>query len=88
MKKKIIIIIVTIALLLSIPGTLLVWGLALPAQYGGAFLGELKHKVRMLEVTPGPRIILVGGSGAGKSTLLRLITGEAKPSSGRVFLGE
>lgn len=64
MKKKIIIIIVTIALLLSIPGTLLVWGLALPAQYGGAFLGELKHKVRMLEVTPGPRIILVGGSGA------------------------
>lgn len=63
MKKKITIICVTIALLLSIPGTLLIWGFALPAQYGDTFLGELKHKVSLLEDTPGPRIVLVGGSG-------------------------
>lgn len=63
MKKKIIIICVTIALLLSLPGTLLVWGFALPAQYGDTFLGELKYKVRLLEETPGRRIVLVGGSG-------------------------
>lgn len=63
MKKKIIIICVTIALLLSLPGILLVWGFALPAQYGDTFLGELKYKVRLLEETPGRRIVLVGGSG-------------------------
>lgn len=63
MKKKIAIICVTIALLLSLPGTLLVWGFALPAQYGDTFLGELKDKVKLLEETPGPRMILVGGSG-------------------------
>lgn len=64
MKKKIATICVAAALLLSLPGTLLAWGLGLPAQYGDTFLGELKHKVTLLEDTPGPRIILVGGSGA------------------------
>lgn len=63
MKKKIIIICVTIGLLLSLPGTLLIWGFALPEQYGDTFLGELKYKVELLEETPGPRIVLVGGSG-------------------------
>ena len=41
-----------------------------------------------LTIHQGEFVFLVGGSGAGKSTLLRLITGEAKPSSGRVFLGD
>lgn len=63
MKKKIIIICITLALLLSMPAVLLAWGLGLPAQYGDAFMGELKYKVELLEDTPGPRIILVGGSG-------------------------
>lgn len=63
MKKKFITICVTIVLLLSLPGTLLIWGFALPAQYGDTFLGELNCKVELLEETPGPRIILVGGSG-------------------------
>lgn len=63
MKKKTAIICVTIALLLSLPGTLLVWGFALPPQYGDTFLGELKHKVSLLKEVPGPRIVLVGGSG-------------------------
>lgn len=63
MKKKIAIVIAAAALLLSMPGILLVWGFALPAQYGDTFLGELKHKVALLEDAPGPRIVLVGGSG-------------------------
>ncbi|OHA47931.1 MAG: cell division ATP-binding protein FtsE [Candidatus Terrybacteria bacterium RIFCSPHIGHO2_01_FULL_48_17] len=32
-------------------------------------------------------VSLVGRSGAGKSTLLKLLVGEEKPSSGKVFLG-
>lgn len=63
-KGKIIVACVTTALLLSLPGTLLVWGFALPEQYGDTFLGELKYKAELLEDTPGPRIVLVGGSGA------------------------
>ncbi|MBF0582739.1 MAG: energy-dependent translational throttle protein EttA [Magnetococcales bacterium] len=31
---------------------------------------------------------VIGGNGAGKSTLLRLLTGEEKPDSGRLVLGE
>lgn len=63
MKKKLIIIFITIVLLLSMPGTLLAWGFALPEQYRDTFLGELKYKVELLQETPGPRIVLVGGSG-------------------------
>lgn len=63
MKKKLFVIIITTALLLSMPAVLLAWGFALPAQYGDTFLGELKDKVELLEDTPGPRIVLVGGSG-------------------------
>ena len=63
MKKKIVIICITLALLLSMPAVLLAWGLGLPAQYGDTFMGELKHKVKLLEAAPGPRIVLVGGSG-------------------------
>ena len=63
MKRKIWIICTTAALLLALPLALLAWGFALPAQYGETFLGELKYKVRLLEETPGPRIVLVGGSG-------------------------
>lgn len=61
--RKVLSVCVTIALLLSLPGVLLVWGFALPAQYGDTFLGELKHKTTLLAETPGPRIVLVGGSG-------------------------
>lgn len=62
MRKKLAVAGITLALLLSLPGTLLVWGFALPAQYEDTFLGELKYKVKLLEDTPGPRIVLVGGS--------------------------
>ena len=41
------------------------------------------------EVRPGEVLGLIGPNGAGKTTLLNLITGAAKPNSGRiVFLGD
>ena len=61
MKKRTILI--TLALLLVIPVILAIWGFLLPCQYDGTFMGQLKYKVRRLEDTEGPRIILVGGSG-------------------------
>ena len=63
MRKKTVIICITLALLLSMPAALLAWGFGLPAQYGDTFMGELKYKVELLKNTPSPRIILVGGSG-------------------------
>ena len=62
MKRQFFTIIITLLLVLAIPVTLLVWGFGLPAQYGDTFMGELKHKIRLLEQTEGKRIILVGGS--------------------------
>ena len=63
MKRKIIVICITLSLLLSMPAAVLAWGFGLPAQYGDTFMGELSRKVELLEKTPGPRIVLVGGSG-------------------------
>ena len=63
MKRKLIVIAITAVLLLSMPAVLLIWSFALPPQYGDTFLGELKYKAELLEETPGPRIVLVGGSG-------------------------
>lgn len=62
MKQRIFTIFITLLLVLAIPVTLLCWGFLIPAQYGETFMGELKHKVRLLQDTPGKRIILVGGS--------------------------
>lgn len=45
-----------------IPAILLLWGFALPAQYGETFLGELSAQVGRLSESRGQRIILVGGS--------------------------
>lgn len=64
MKKKLIAIVITAAVLLSMPGVLLAWGFALPVQYGDTFLGGLNQKVQLLKDTAGPRIVLAGGSGA------------------------
>lgn len=52
----------SLALVLIMPLTLLSWGFLTPAQYGDTFMGELKHKVQLLQETEGKRIILVGGS--------------------------
>lgn len=53
---------VTLALLLASPLTLLAWGFLLPAQYGVTFLGELPEKCAFLEQAESPRIVVVGGS--------------------------
>lgn len=45
-----------------IPAILLLWGFALPAQYGETFLGELSAQVDRLSESRGQRIILAGGS--------------------------
>jgi cell division transport system ATP-binding protein len=39
------------------------------------------------EIQQGEFVSLVGRSGAGKSTLLKLLTGEEKPTKGRVLFG-
>lgn len=62
MNRRILTIFITLLLVLAIPLTLLCWGFGIPAQYGETFMGELKHKVRLLQETPGRRIVLVGGS--------------------------
>lgn len=60
MKKHVLPIL--LAFLLVIPAILLLWGFALPAQYGETFLGQLSAQVDRLSESPGQRIILVGGS--------------------------
>ncbi len=62
MKQKTIVVLITVLLLLAVPVQLLCWGFLLPECYDTSFLGELKYKVRLLEQTPGKRIVLVGGS--------------------------
>ena len=51
-------------LFLTLPALCLVCGFLLPPRYEETFMGELKEKVRLLDETPSPRLILVGGSGA------------------------
>lgn len=47
---------------LAFPLIVCLWGFALPCIYEETFLGELKHKIKLLRETEDPRIILVGGS--------------------------
>ncbi len=50
-----------------------------------------KHSVALegvdLEIKPGEFVSVVGRSGAGKSTLIKLLTGEEKPTKGRIVFG-
>ncbi len=39
-------------------------------------------------IPPGAIVGVIGGNGAGKSTLFRMITGQEKPDSGEIVLGE
>src|SRR3990167_9392093 len=41
-----------------------------------------------LDIVQGKITAIMGPSGTGKTTLLRLLTGQLKPSSGRVYFGE
>lgn len=51
-----------IAALILLPTILLLSAFALPAQYAQTFLGEMPDKLRLLESTPGKRIVIIGGS--------------------------
>ena len=64
------------ALFILVPFCLLVWGFLLPCQYNDTFMGELKYKVHLLEETPGPRIVLIGGSSAAFSVDSELLEQE------------
>ena len=50
-------------------------------SFGGA---PLLDRVN-LQIDRGERVCLVGRNGAGKSTLMKVIAGELKPDSGKVF---
>ena len=50
------------AALTLLPAILLFSAFALPAQYAQTFLGEMPDKLRLLETTPGKRIVVIGGS--------------------------
>ena len=41
-----------------------------------------------LTIHQGEFVFVVGGSGAGKTTLLRLITGQARPTRGKVYVND
>lgn len=54
-------------------------GVVLDPLFGHLFSGV------DLSIAKGDRVALVGPNGCGKSTLLRLLMGEVRPSSGRVY---
>lgn len=51
-------------------------------RFGGLFA----VKEISLKVEPGARLAILGPNGAGKSTLFNLITGDLRPTSGRIEL--
>ena len=50
--------------------------------------GKLLYENLSFEVPPGAVVGLIGPNGAGKTTLLRMITGQEKPDSGTLRLGD
>jgi sulfate-transporting ATPase len=50
--------------------------------------GRLLYENLSFEVPPGAVVGLIGPNGAGKTTLLRMITGQEKPDSGELKLGD
>lgn len=52
--------------------------------------GEKRHEVAVedvdLTIRQGEFVFVIGSSGAGKSTLLELISGQAKPNRGKVYI--
>ena len=54
---------------------------SLSVKFGG--LAAVRHD--SFGVEPGERLALIGPNGAGKTTLFNLLTGQLKPSSGKVL---
>ncbi|MDT8879707.1 energy-dependent translational throttle protein EttA [Halomonas saccharevitans] len=53
-----------------------------------AFDGQLLYENLSFSIPKGGIVGIVGGNGAGKSTLFKLITGQERPDSGEVVIGE
>ncbi len=49
------------------------------------FGGLAAVKAVTFGVEPGERVAMIGPNGAGKTTLFNLLTGQLKPSAGKVF---
>lgn len=50
--------------------------------------GKYLFQETSLQFAPGKFHVIMGANGAGKSTLLKLLAGDQKPSSGKIFLFE
>ncbi|MEI6875800.1 MAG: energy-dependent translational throttle protein EttA [Spirochaetota bacterium] len=50
--------------------------------------GKLLYEKLSFTVPPGAIVGLIGPNGAGKTTLLRMLTGQEKPDSGEIKLGD
>lgn len=61
-KRTVAAVIITVILILSVPVTLISFGLALPPQYSATYYAELPEMVNRLKNTEGKRIVVVGGS--------------------------
>lgn len=51
-----------VLLLCLLPALFLFCGFILAPQYDDTYLGEMKYKLKLLENTPGKRIVMIGGS--------------------------
>lgn len=63
-------------------------GMIISAQNISFWIGQkpILHKLSF-SIKPGALTVVLGKNGAGKSTFLRILSGEQKPTMGRVFLG-
>jgi len=65
-------------------GNLVIEGTGLSKSYGDKVLFENLS----FNVPPGSIVGVIGGNGAGKTTLFRMITGQEKPDTGTLRVGE
>lgn len=61
-KQKLLTIVITLILLISIPVSMICVGFCLPAQYGNTYYAALPKMFQKLKNTEGKKIIVVGNS--------------------------
>lgn len=65
-------------------GDVVVKASGITKSYGDKLLFENLN----LDIPPGSIVGIIGGNGAGKTTLFRMITGQEKPDSGTIEIGQ